>query len=173
MKTLIIQGSPRKKAYTKVLAQFAYNHAKTKCTADILDLSEADIEPFKGFEEKYSEKTNDAIKSVKSCDAYILCTPVYDSMISSALKNLFEHINYKEIVGKTAGFIIMASGKIAYLHVHSQLTTMMNYFGVSSNSEAVYASHEHFNEQMNLKDEAIKRRIQEVVDSTIKTNSSG
>lgn len=168
MKILVISGSPRKNSYTSVLAKFAYDYAKEKkLDVDFLDLSKTLIDPFRGYGEKYSQETIETIKSIK--DKYqllIIATPVYDSGFSAAIKTIFEHSNYKELKGKTAGFIIMSSGKISSLLVQGQLVSMMNYFGIFSNPKAVYAAMDNF-EAMNIKSEAIQERLKELVDSSV------
>lgn len=168
MKTLIIGGSPRKNSYTNTLANFAYDYAKEKKEdVDFLDLSKTPLDPFKGYGEEYSKHTTETIKAIKEkYQLLILATPVYDSSFTSALKNIFEHSNYKELKGKTAGFIIMASGKISSLLVQTQLNAMMNYFGIFSNPKGVYASMDDF-EGMEIKSEVIKQRIKDLIDSSI------
>ncbi|MGA2130217.1 MAG: NADPH-dependent FMN reductase [Candidatus Pacearchaeota archaeon] len=167
MKILIIGASPRKNSYTNILADFTYKYAKEKnLDVDLLNLSETPLDYFRGYGETYSKFTADTISAIKdNYQLLILATPVYDSAYSAALKNIFEHSNYKELKGKTAGFIIMASGKISSLLVQGQLVSLMNYFGIYSNPKAVHATMEDF-EGMELKSEVIQERIKELIDST-------
>ena len=167
MKILIINGSPRKKSYTKILANFVYEYVKEKYDTEFLDLGKEPIEPFRGFEEKYNEKTTNIVSSLKNFDIFIICSPVYNGLLSSAIKNLFEHVNYKELIGKTAGFILMAGGKISYLQVQGQLNALMNYFTIISNPKAIYVGKESFNDKMEVNDNDAKERIKIVIDSTI------
>ena len=168
MKILIIAASPRKGSYTNRLAGFAYDYAKEKgADVDILDLEKTPLDPFRGYGEKYSKHTKDTIKAIKEkYQLLIIASPVYDSGFSSALKNIFEHSNYKELKGKVAGFIIMASGRISSLLVQSQLVAMMDYFGIFSNPKAVHAAIEDFTGE-ELTSEVIKERIKNLVDSSI------
>ena len=168
MKVLIINGSPRKESFTKILANFAYGYVKEKYDTKLLDLGEEQIEFFRGFKEKYNKKTKEIINSLKNFDVFIICCPVYDGLLSAVIKNLFEHLNYKEFSGKVSGFIIMAGGKISYLQVQGQLTALMKYFNIISNPEAVYANQENFDDKKNLVDEEIKKRLKETIDGTIK-----
>jgi len=168
MKILVINGSPRKKSYSRILAEFAYEHAKSKYKdVEILDLGKDSIEAFRGPEETYNEQTKKIVDSMKNSDVFIICSPIYNGVFSAAIKNLFEHLNYKAFIGKTAGFILMASGKISYLQVQGQLTAMMSYFTIISNPKAVYASKDFFDEKMDLVDDSLKERIKNVVDSTV------
>jgi NAD(P)H-dependent FMN reductase len=70
--------------------------------------------------------------------------------------------------GRFAGFIIMSGGTISYLQVQGQLQALMNYFRVISNPRSVFVSTDDFDENMELKNEKIKERIEKLVDDTIR-----
>jgi len=171
MKILIICGSPRKNSLTRVLTDLAHTYAKEKyadAQIEYLDLGKYPVENFRGLEEEYSQQTKDAIKLVESSQVLILGSPVYNGLLSSALKNLFEHINYKALENHLAGFIIHGSGTISSLQVQGQLMALMTYFRVVSNPRAVFTSkNQHFDEKGNLIDEAVSKRIQKLVDESI------
>jgi len=95
---------------------------------DLLDLGLKPVDNFIGYDEPYSDYTKKIITSMASYDAYIICSPVYNGMISAPIKNLFEHLSNKGYEGKTASFILMAGGKISYLRVQDQLSGLMTYF---------------------------------------------
>jgi len=40
-------------------------------------------------------------------DVWLIGTPIYNSFFSSALKNLFEYVDYKKTQGKVAELVIM------------------------------------------------------------------
>ena len=88
-------------------------------------------------------------------------------MISSALKNLFEFVDYKALEGKTAGFIIKAGGNISFLQVQGQLQALMNYFRVLSNPREVFVTDDDFDGKT-LKNLRIKERLKKLIDETIK-----
>ncbi len=173
MKLLIISGSPRKNSHSRALANIALEYAKEKfkdknAEIEFLDLYENPMQSFKGFGEEYDKKTQKAIQALKSCDSCIISTPVYNASYSGAVKNLFEHSNYKALRGMIASFILNAGGKISFENVHTQLNSLMNYFSVFSNPKAVYVSPENFKEgRVELKDDTIKDRIEELIESTI------
>jgi len=171
MKILIICGSPRKNSLTRVLTDLAHTYAKEKYASaqiEYLDLGKYPVENFRGLEEAYSQQTKDAIKLVESSQILIIGTPVYNGLLSSALKNLFEHINYKALEGHLAGFIIHGSGTISSLQVQGQLMALMTYFRVVSNPRAVFTSrNQHFGQKGNLMDEEVSKRIHKLVDETI------
>lgn len=177
MKILIICGSPRKNSLTRVLTDLAHTYAKEKYSTfevEYLDLGKYKVDTFRGFEEKYSQQTNDAIKLVESSQVLILGSPVYNGLLSSVLKNLFEHINYKALDGHIAGFIVHSSGTISSLQVEGQLMALMTYFRVLSNPRAVFTSKDrHFNAQGNLIDAEVTKRIHKLVDETVSMYSNG
>jgi len=168
VKILVICGSPREKSYTRVLTKIAFDYAKSKnYDVTYLDLGKVKIEKFRGLEEKYDKMTEDIVKLVESSDIFIIGSPVYDGIFSSAIKNLFEFVNYKALEGKIAGFIIMAGGTISYLQVQGQLQALMNYFRVISNPKSVFVSTDDFDENMNLKNKEVEGRIEKLLEVTV------
>src|SRR5574341_1497782 len=118
MKVVVISGSPRKGANTKIMMEYLYNYAKTKnVDTKFIDLSKEGIDCYRGPGEKYSQATMQAAKDVTEADVWFVGSPIYNSFFSSTLKNLFEYINYKETAGKTAGIAILASGSISFTNV--------------------------------------------------------
>jgi NAD(P)H-dependent FMN reductase len=146
----------------------SFDYAKSKnYDVTYLDLGEIDIEKFCGLEEEYNKTTNDAIKLIENSDVFIIGSPVYNGVFSSAIKNLFEFVNYKALEGRITGFIIMSGGTISYLQVQGQLQALMNYFRVVSNPRSVFVSTDDFDENMKLKNEKIKERIEKLIEETI------
>ena len=171
MKILIICGSPRKNSLTRVLTDLAHSYTKEKYSSaqiEYLDLGKYPVDNFRGLEEEYSQQTKDAIKLVESSPILIIGTPVYNGLLSSALKNLFEHMNYKALDGHIAGFIVHSSGTISSLQVEGQLMALMTYFRVVSNPRAVFTSKDrHFDAQGNPTDAEVTKRIHKLVDETV------
>ena len=113
MKVVIISGSPRKNANTQIVMKYVYDYTKDKNSeTKLINLSEGKIEYFRGPEEEYNIETKTAANDLMEADVWIIGTPIYNSFFSSALKNLFEYVNYKKTAGKIAGIAILASGNI-------------------------------------------------------------
>jgi FMN reductase len=168
MKILIICGSLREQSQTRTLTGIAYEHAKkTHPDTEYLDLAKTRIANFQGFEAKYDKTTNKTIKQVQNADVLIIGSPIYNGLPASQIKNLFEHINYKALEGKTAALILKASSTISFLQVQSQLQALMNYFRVTTNPRAVFASDQDFNENK-LTNPQIKKRITQLINETTK-----
>jgi len=102
MKVVVISASPRKIAKTQVLMKYV-----TYCISDfglddlevkLINLSDGGIDYYTG-DGNFSDTTKEAIKNITEADVWIIGTPIYNSFFSSALKNLFEYIDYKKTAG--------------------------------------------------------------------------
>ncbi|MEW6044340.1 MAG: NAD(P)H-dependent oxidoreductase [Thermoproteota archaeon] len=171
MKVVVISGSPRKAANTQIMMKFVYEYAKLKnADTKFVNLSDGGIDYYRGPNENYSQTTMQAAKDVTEADVWIVGTPIYNSFFSSALKNLFEFINYKNTEGKTAGLAILASGNIGFIDVQTLLTQLMNYFRVVTNPKAVFMTVDMLKDGV-IVDENAKTRLKEMVDETLRLAS--
>ena len=89
---------------------------------------------------------------------------------SSALKNLFEYINYKKTPGKVAGITILAAGNIGFINVQTLITQLLSYFRVVTNTKAVFLTTESITENSVLDVDA-QNRLKEMVDETLEMAS--
>ena len=168
MKILIICGSLREESLTRVLTEIAYRYAKEKYDdIEYLDLRKTKINNFEGFEAEYDDVTKKTVKLVEKSDVFIIGSPVYNGLLSSGLKNLFEFVDYKNLEGKVAGFILKSGSNISFLQVQGQLTALMSYFRVISNPRSVFVTDEDF-DGMKLKNEKVDERIKRLIDETVK-----
>ena len=169
MKVVVISGSPRKNANTEVMMKHVFEYTKQK-NADIkfINLSEGGFEQYRGFlnQVDYNEKTLQAARDITEADAWLIGTPIYNSMFSAALKNLFEFVNYKETAGKTAGLAILASGMIGFTDVQTLLTQLMSYFRVITNPSPVFMTADKI-EDGKISSDDVKSRLNELVDKTL------
>lgn len=166
-RVIVICGSLRKASWTRELTDIAFNHAKEVGDADYLDLSKTNVEWFRGWEESYGAETRDAVERLTVSDVLIVGSPIYDGLLGSPLKNLFEHVEYTSLEGKVAGFVIKSGGTISSLQVQGQLVALMSYFRVISNPRAVYAFDENFDKRGKLKDKRVETRVRRLVDETV------
>ncbi len=167
MKIVVISGSPRKTANTQVMMKAIYEYAKSKNPdTKFINLSDGKIDYYRGPDENYGEATTQATKDITDADVWFVGTPIYNSFFSSALKNLFEFINYKKTAGKTAGLAILASSNIGFVDVQTLLTQLMNYFRVVTNPKAAYMTAEMIKDGKII-DENSMMRLKELVDETI------
>ena len=101
-------------------------------------------------------------------DVWLIGSPIYNSLFSSALKNLFEYVNYKKTEGKVAGMVILAAGNIGFVDVQTVITQLLSYFRVITNPKAVFLTTDVFTEN-EISD--AKNRLKEMVDETLQITS--
>ena len=169
MKVVVISGSPRKNANTQIMMKHVFEYAKSKNDdTKLVNLSEDGFDYYHGFlnEVEYGEKTLQAAKDITDADVWLIGTPIYNSMFSAALKNLFEFINYKQTAGKTAGLAILASSNIGFTDVQTLLTQLMSYFRVVTNPSSVFMTADTI-EDGKIISEEVKSSLNELVDSTL------
>ena len=169
MKVVVVSGSPRKNANTQIMMKHVFEYTKQKdVDVKFINLSEGGFEYYRGFlnEIDYNEKTLQAAKDITEADVWLIGTPIYNSMFSAALKNLFELVNYKETSGKMAGLAILASGMIGFTDVQTLLTQLMSYFRVATNPVPVFVTADKI-EGGEIASVDVKARLDELVDRTL------
>ena len=175
MKIVVISGSPRKNANTEVMMKYVFEYTKQKNTdTKFINLSEGGFEYYRGFlnQVDYNEKTLQAARDITEADIWLIGTPIYNSMFSAALKNMFEFINYKETGGKTAGLAILASGMIGFTDVQTLLTQLMSYFRVITNPTPVFMTADKI-EDGQINSDEVKARLNDLVDKTLTMAKNG
>ena len=171
MKVVVISGSPRKNANTQLAMKYVFEYTKTKdVDVKYINLSDDQVEFYKGPTEEYNEVTKNATKDIMEADVWLIGSPIYNSFFSSALKNLFEYVNYKKTEGKIAGMVIMASGNIGFIDVQTMITQLLSYFRVITNPKAVFLTVDSISDNV-LSDDSAKERVREMVDGTLKMAS--
>ena len=173
MKVVVISASPRKIAKTQVFMKYITEYLNNSNLEDLevklLNLSDGGIDYYTG-DGTFSDTTKEAIKNITEADVWIVGTPIYNSFFSSALKNLFEYIDYKKTAGKTAGLVIVAAGNSGFTDVQTLLTQLMSYFNVITNPRAVFVMADTANDDQII-DEDVKSRLKQLVDETLKLAS--
>ncbi|MFB5621310.1 MAG: NADPH-dependent FMN reductase [Candidatus Nitrosomaritimum yanchengensis] len=168
MKVVIISASPRKNGNTHLAMNYVFEYVKSKnVDVNLLNLSEEKIECYRGPEEEYNDVTKNAANDVMGADVWLIGSPIYNSFFSSALKNLFEYVNYKKTEGKVAGIVIMAAGNIGFVDVQTMITQLLSYYRVITNPKALFLTVDSVSEN-SLTDESAKERLREMVDGTLK-----
>ena len=111
-----------------------------------------------------------ATNDIMDADVWLIGSPIYNSFFSSALKNLFEYVNYKKTAGKVAGMAILAAGNIGFIDVQTLITQLLSYFRVVTNPKAVFLTTESITESI-CSDVDAQNRLKEMVDETLKIAS--
>jgi len=166
MKIIVISGSPRKNGKTSVLMKYVFEYVKQSSPdAKFINLSEGGIDYYTGNGD-ISDTTRKAVKDITEADVWLIGTPIYNSFFSSALKNLFEYIDYKKTEGKIAGLVILASGNIGFTNVQTLLTQLMSYFNVITNPKPVFVTADTIQND-EIVNEDVKTRLKEIVNQTL------
>jgi NAD(P)H-dependent FMN reductase len=130
VRIVIISGNPRKNVNTQVLMKYVFEYTKSKNTdTKFINLSDGQIECYRGPEEEYNEQTKNAAKDIMDADVWLIGSPIYNSFFSSALKNLFEYINYKKTECKVAGIVSLAVNNIGFIDVQILITQLYHISG--------------------------------------------
>ena len=167
MKVVVISGSPRKTSNTQIVMKYVFEYTKSKnADTKLINLSKDDVECYKGFDVEYNDATKTATKDIMDADVWIIGTPIYNSFFSSALKNLFEYVDYKKTAGKVAGMAILAAGNIGFIDVQTLVTQLLSYFRVVTNPKAVFLTTEAVSNDV-ISDEGAQSRLKEMVDETL------
>ena len=171
MKIVVISGSPRKNANTQILMKYVFEYTKSKYQeTKFINLSEGQIECYRGPDIEYNETTKTAARDIMDADVWLIGSPIYNSFFSSALKNLFEYVDYKKTPGKVAGITILAAGNMGFVNVQTLITQLLSYFRVVTNPKAVFLTTESVSEN-SITDEDTKKRLKEMVDETLEIAS--
>ena len=173
MKVVVISASPRKIAKTQVfmkyITEYLNNSSLEELEVKLINLSDGGIDYYTG-DGNFSDTTKEAIRNITEADVWIIGTPIYNSFFSSALKNLFEYIDYKKTAGKTAGLVIIAAGNSGFTDVQTLLTQLMSYFNVITNPQAVFIIADTA-EGDQITNEDVKTRLKQLVDQTLELAS--
>ena len=167
MKIVVISGSPRKDANTQIIMKYVFEYVKSKNpNTKLINLSDGQVEYYRGPDIEYNETTKAAAADITDADVWLIGSPIYNSFFSSALKNLFEYINYKKTPGKVAGITILAAGNIGFINVQTLITQLLSYFRVITNPKAVFLTTESIAEN-SIIDEDAKNKLKEMADETL------
>ena len=172
MKVVVISASPRKIGKTQVLMKFITEYVnelmldvKRSLEVEFINLSDGEIDYYTGGGD-LSDATKHAIKNITEADVWLVGTPIYNSFFSSALKNLFEYIDYKKTAGKIAGLVIVASGNSGFADVQTLLTQLMSYFNVITNPRAVFVTADTV-DNGEIINEDVKSRLRQLAEETL------
>jgi len=174
MKVVVISASPRKIGKTQTIMKYVAESISDNTyvypvEVKFINLSEGGIDYYTG-DGTFGNTTKQAIKDITEADVWIIGTPIYNSFFSSALKNLFEYIDYKKTAGKTAGLVIVASGNSGFTDVQTLLTQLMSYFNVITNPRAVFVTADTVDNGEIINDD-VKARLRQLAEETLKLAS--
>lgn len=161
-----ITGSKTRIVVENVLTEVKKKHPEIE--VELLDLKNYDLQFCDGRNPlEYNEDTQKVIQLVSSADFYIIGTPIFQASITGALKNLFDLINPEAFRNKVMGFIATGGTYQHYLVVENQLKPIAGYFRAFVTPGFVYAHNDHFNQQNELIDPDVLKRIENLADEVV------
>lgn len=161
-----IIGSKTKIVVENVLAEIKKKHPDIE--VDLLDMKKYDVQFCDGRNPlEYNEDTKEVINLVSSADFYIIGTPIFQASITGVLKNLFDLIDPQAFRNKVMGFIATGGTYQHYLVVENQLKPIAGYFRAFVSPGFVYAHNDHFNQQNELIDSEVLKRVENLADEVV------
>lgn len=173
MKIVIISSSLSKKNSSMVLGEFARQYLKDKnIDAELVDLRDYDL-PVCDGEETFNHPHVKLVKNrLKTADAFIISTPIYNYDANSAIKNLIE-LSGNVWDDKVVGFLCSAGGQNSYMSILALANSMMLDFRCVIVPRFVYAASSSFDDAKSIiTDNKIKDRIIQLSDKLIQLTHS-
>ena len=161
-----ITGSKTKIVVENVLAEVKKKYPEIE--VELLDMKKYDVQFCDGRNPlEYNEDTNKVINLVSSADFYIIGTPIFQASITGVLKNLIDLIDPQVFRNKVMGFIATGGTHQHYLVVENQLKPIAGYFRAFVAPGFVYAHNDHFNQQNELIDPEVLKRVENLADEVV------
>ena len=166
-----IVGSKTKTAVGAVLAEAKGLLPELEC--ELLDLKQYDMQfcdgrPF----QNYNEDTRKAVETVLSADFYVIGTPVFQSSLTGALKNLFDLLPPDAFRHKVVGFVATGGTYQHYLVIENQLKPIAGYFRAFVAPGSVYLHNDHFDAAGALQDAEVLSRIRRLSEELVLMQSA-
>lgn len=154
-----IVGSKTSVVVSKVLEEI--NKLDPTVETELLDLKQVQVQFCDGRDPStYTDDTKKVIDAVTSADLLIIGTPVFQGSITGVLKNLFDLLPVDVLRHKIVGLVATGGTYQHYLIIENQLKPIMGYFRAFVAPGYVYAHTDHFNENNEISDLDVLRRIE-------------
>jgi len=134
--------------------------------AELIDLAQYKL-PMCDGDSAYSDPAVAQLtKTIKASSAVLLAVPVYNFAAAASAKNLIE-LTGQAWEDKVVGFLCAAGGEHSYMSIMGLANSLMLDFRCVIIPRFVYANSENFG-PVGINDEGVKKRIKQLVDSTVK-----
>lgn len=107
----------------------------------------------------YNLDTQFVINKILEADAILIATPIYQTSIPGALKNIFDLLPMNSLKGKLAGMIVTAGSPMYYLMAEQQLKPILTYMGAHLIPKYVYIQDADFNAIQEIINPDITQRL--------------
>lgn len=107
----------------------------------------------------YNLDTQYVVNKILEADALIIATPIYQTSIPGALKNIFDLLPMNSLENKFAAMIVTAASPMYFLMAEQQLRPIISYMGAHVAKKYVYIQDCDFDKDNKIISEDIIRRI--------------
>ena len=112
---------------------------RAECAVSLIDLSATPLEACDGRPgDRYGAATRDAVDTIHSASAIVLCSPVYRASFPGVLKNALDLLPVEALRDKPVGIVAMGASDHHYLGVDSHLRSVLAWFGAIALPTSVY-----------------------------------
>jgi len=161
-----IVGSKTAAAVNSVLQSVQRHHADIE--VELLDLKQYDVQFCDGRDPStYEGDTRKVIDKITEADFYIIGTPIFQSSLTGALKNVFDLVPVSALYQKVIGFVATGGTYQHYLVVENQLKPIAGYFRAYVAPSYVYLHDDHFNEKKEIVDQEVLTRIDRLANEVV------
>lgn len=172
-----ISGSVTNRSKTKRAIETSLDAAASAfdVETDLVHLGDWEIETADGrLLADYDGETATVLEKIVEADAYLVGTPVYRASYSGALKNLFDMVPRGKWQADVAPFENAAVGLVAtgatphhFLAIDTELRPLLAFFGAQPVGSSVYAHGEHFDDENEIVDPAVRERLEALGKATV------
>ncbi|MBA9026864.1 NADPH-dependent FMN reductase [Peribacillus huizhouensis] len=158
-------GTKTAVAVNEVLTQASQHpHIET----ELLDLKDYKVEFVDGRSfDAYNEDTRTVINKILQADFFVIATPVYQSSLTGALKNLFDHLPTTVFEGKVVGYVSTAGSNMHMLVAENHLRPILSYFKAHVATRNVFVSNECFNKENVIENDDVKHRLADLAEELV------
>lgn len=136
---------------------------------ELIDLKNYDVEFVKGTPlSYYNADTVKVVDTILGADCLVIGTPIYQASISGALKNLLDHFPVDALLNKVTGLIATGGTDKHYLVLDYHLKPIISFLKGVVPDHTVYVLNDHFDEQNEIIDANINRRIKRLGEEIVR-----
>ncbi|TYS14128.1 NAD(P)H-dependent oxidoreductase [Rossellomorea vietnamensis] len=161
-----LAGSKTSSIVYEVLA--AAKSINSDLQTELLDLKEYSVEFVTGAPlTYYNEDTIKVVNTILSADFLVFGSPIYQSSISGALKNLIDHLPVDAFKSKVTGMITTGGSEKHFLVAEHHLKPILTYLKGTVPVGNVFVHDKFFDEENEIEDIYLKRRINHLAEEMI------
>ncbi|MBU8906248.1 NADPH-dependent FMN reductase [Desertibacillus haloalkaliphilus] len=156
---------------TRVLVENVLEDIKkvdSEVEVELLDLKEYQVQFCDGRDpDTYEGDTKKVLDIMNSADCFLIGTPIFQSSLTGALKNLFDLAPVSMFRKKVIGFVATGGTYQHYLVIENQLKPIAGYFRAFVPPSYVYAHSNHFNKQNEIIDQDVLERSKRLAEELV------